>query len=224
VRFTASANSDTHTLRVESSGWPRNYVRVEGDDPASMRPEDLVLAMHEGRNTLSFGPFVRIEARGVEPAKTGDTVRPGDDGRVSVSVSAQAPEWIPFDSMVLIDGSTNTVLAGGVVSPARVAAGEGHRLEASLEHEFAPTSDTWLIAIVTGSEGLFPGVPYNTSDPTSLDLSAIRAGEVANPATAFAVTNPIFVDRDGDGNIDPSHLVLPPDHEEWRWEDRTNPY
>ena len=227
VRFTATGNSDTHTLRVESSGWPRNYVRLGQDDPAGMPPEDLVLAMHNGRNVLSFGPFVRLSAEGASTALVGDTVTPDGSGDVAVTVTVQAPPWIPFDDVILLDGATNMVLAGGTVTPQLVSAGaaaEAQRLEHVIEHTFTPTEDTWLLVLVQGSAGLFPGVAYNTSDPATLDLTAIRAGAVDGPATAFAATNPIFVDADGDGIITPSHLVLPPDHDDWRWEDRTNPY
>lgn len=224
VRFTATGNSDTHTLRVESSGWPRNFVLLDNDEPAQMAPEDLVLAMHTGKNVLSFGPFVRMTANG---GTIGDEVTPDGTGAVTVNVNVQAPPWIPFDSVELLDGATNTVLAGGLVTPELVSAGaapEAQRLELSIDHTFSPTEDTWLVVIVQGSEGLFPGIAYNNSDPATLDIEAIRAGEVDGPATAFAATNPIFVDADGDGAIEPSHLVLPPDHEQWRWEDRTNPY
>jgi hypothetical protein len=223
LRFTATANSDTHTLRVESSGWPRNYVRVGQDDPAAMRDEDLVLALHSGRNTLSFGPFVEITATGATTVGTGETVSP-QDGSVTVSVRVQAPTWIPVDSVVLWNGATNEALAGGAVVPEVVAVGGSQRLEVTLEYVLNPEVDTWVVAVASGTEGLFPGVPYNTSDPRSLDIAAIRAGDVSGAATAFGVTNPIFIDADGDGEITPSHLVLEPDYEAWRWEDRTNPY
>jgi hypothetical protein len=227
VRFTATGNSDTHTLRVESSGWPRNFVRLGEDTPSEMAPEDLVLAMHSGRNVISFGPFVRLAATGTAEALVGDTVQPNTSGEVAVTVNVQAPPWIPFDSVELLDGATNTVLAGGAVVPQLVSAGaapEAQRLELQIDHTFTPTADTWLVVVVTGSQGLFPGIAYNTSDPATLDIEGVRAGNVDGPATAFAATNPIFVDADADGAIEPSHLVLPADQDEWRWEDRTNPY
>ncbi len=217
--FTATGNSDTHTTRVESSGWPRNFVRLGTDDPATLAPEDLVLALQRGRNVVSFGPFVRLE---VDGAGVGDTLIV--DGSVTASVVVQAPTWIPFDSVELIDGSTNTVLAGGPVTPATVPSGGGERLEVTLEHTFTPSADAWLTVIVRGGGSLFPGVPYNTSDPAGLTLERLRAGDVEGPATAFAITNPVFLDADGDGRVDPSHLVLPQDSEGWRWEDRTHPY
>ncbi len=222
VRFTATGNSDTHTLAVESSGWPRNFVRVAAE-PADLAPEDLVHALHEGRNVVSFGPFVRLTANG---GLVGDTVEP-TNGEVTVSVNVQAPPWIPFDSVLLLDGASQTVLAGGAVTPQLVSAGaapEAQRLELQLDHTFQPAADTWLVVLVQGAAGLFPGVPYNTSDPATLDLAAIRAGLVDGAATAFAATNPIFIDADGDGSITPSHLVLPQDFQDWRWEDRTHPY
>jgi hypothetical protein len=219
LSFTATANSDTHTVNVESSGWPRNYVRLDTDDPTALTEEDLVLALQRGRNTLSFGPFVTLMADG---ADVGDTLIA--DGEVTATVRVQAPTWIPFDRVELIDGSTNTVLAGGSVTPSVVAAGGGERLEWTVEHAFTPSADLWLTVVVSGSQGLFPGVPYNTSDRATLTLEAVRAGDVQGPATAFAMTNALFIDGDGDGQITPSHLVLPQDFASWRWEDRTNPY
>ncbi|MCP4869105.1 MAG: CehA/McbA family metallohydrolase [Proteobacteria bacterium] len=222
VPFTGTANSDTHTLFVESSGWPRNYVRLEQDDPAALPPDDLVLALHGGRNVMSFGPFIRLS---VGDAKVGDTVTGG--GEITVTVQVQAPPWIPFDDVILIDGATQTVLAGGPVVPDLVSAGDddaAQRLQVEFEHTYTPGADTWLVVMASGSEGLFPGVAYNSSDRATLDLAAIRAGDVAEPATAFALTNPIWVDADGDGDITPSNLVLEQDFQDWRWEDRTNPY
>jgi len=217
VRFTATANSDTHTRFVESSGWPRNYVRTGGDDPAATTPEDLVLALQSGRNTLSFGPFVTLQVGG---AGSGDTAT--GPGEQTATVTVQAPPWIPLTEVTLLDGATNTVLAASS-QVQTVPAGGAERLQIDLSHTWTPTEDTWLIALATGGS-LFPGVPYNTSDPAALDLAAIRAGAVDGPATAFGVTNPVFVDADGDGQVTPSHLVLPPDWESWRWEDRTHPY
>ena len=217
--FTATGNSDTHTLRVESSGWPRNYVHLGTDDPADLSPEDLVLALQRGRNTVSFGPFVRLQA---DNADVGDTLIAS--GEVTVTVNVQAPTWIPFDRVELIDGSTNTVLAGGPAVPQVVAVGGSERLEFAIEHRLTPGADLWLTVLVSGSEGLFPGVPYNTSDPATLTLDAIRAGAVEGPATAFALTNALYIDADGDGQVTPSHLVLEQDFASWRWEDRTHPY
>ena len=223
VRFTGTANSDTHTLFVESSGWPRNYVRLGGDDPAALDPADLVLALHRGRNVMSFGPFVRLS---VGEAQVGDTLT-ATGGDVTASVTVQAPPWIPFDEVVLLDGATQTVLAGGAVVPEWVSAGAdpaAQRLEVTIEHTWTPLSDSWLVVMVSGTEGLFPGVAYNASDRATLDLAAIRGGDVIAPATAFALTNPIWIDADGDGEIAPSNLVLEQDFQDWRWEDRTNPY
>ena len=162
---------------------------------------------------------MRLEAGGAE---VGDTLIAA--GEVTVTVNVQAPTWIPFDRVQLIDGSTNAVLAGGDVTPQVVQAGDSERLELAIEHTFTPTADLWLTVVVKGSEGLFPGVPYNTSDPATLSLAAIRAGDVIGPATAFAMTNALYIDADGDAQITPSHLVIEQDFESWRWEDRTNPY
>jgi hypothetical protein len=229
IRFTATGNSDTHTTRVESSGWPRNFVYVGHDDPAELAVSELVDALHQGRNTVSFGPFVTLSALGADGviAEIGDTVAPDDEGNVTITVRVQAPTWVTFDRVVIYDGGTGTEVAGGDVVPERVSTGEAEgadRYDFSLEHVATPEEDTWFIAIVSGSESLFPEIPYNESDRETLTIEQLRNGDVEEPATAFAITNPIWVDADDNGEIDASHLVLEPDYLGFRKEDRTNPY
>jgi hypothetical protein len=225
--FTATGNSDTHTQYVESSGWPRNYVALGTDDPAEITGDALASALNAGRNAVGFGVFPSIAAHGAGEAGIGDTVAPDRDGQIRIDVRVQSPTWAPFDRVVLLDGATDTPLAGGEVVPTIVSAGaapEARRLEYTLEHVWTPAADTWVVAVVTGSASLFPVFPYNEAEPGEVTLEAIRAGALPDGATAFGLTNPIFVDADGDGAVAPSHLVLPPDWESWRWEDRTAPY
>lgn len=225
--FTATGNSDTHTQFVESSGWPRNYVAVGVDDPTQVTAEALATNLNAGRNTVSFGPFATLQAVGATTGTIGDTVAPDGSGDVQISVRVQAPTWIPFDDVVLWDGAAGIPLAGGAATPETVSAGsapEAVRLEWTTDHTWQPTSDTWVVAVVQGTGSMFPAFPYNTAEPEAVTLEAIRDGTLEGGATAFALTNPIWIDADGDGVITPNHLVLPPDWGDWRWEDRTNPY
>lgn len=52
----------------------------------------------------------------------------------------------------------------------------------------APTRDNWVVAIVSGSKSLFP-----------LLFLAPRPGKPSTPTFPFAVTNPIYIDADGNG-------------------------
>jgi hypothetical protein len=224
IRFTATGNSDTHTTRVESSGWPRNLVLLGQDEPEALEPDDLVEALTEGRNAVSFGPFADLIVVGATTGRLGDTVRPREDGTLTLQATVQAATWSPFDRVEVIEGASGVIVGGGAVVPVEVEAGGGRRLEARVEVEVSPAADAWYVVLVTGSAGLFPVVALNQADPTTLTWEAVVARKLPGQATAFALTNPIFVDADRDGEITPSHRVQAEDHETWRREDRTDPY
>lgn len=228
VVFTATGNSDTHTTNVESSGWPRNVVRVGHDSPEELTQDEFVMGLRQGQNTVSFGVFVTISAQSGETiAEIGDTVSVATAESVTVIAHAQSPTWVEFDSLTIIDGATGTVLAGGEVEPELVDLSDdqgNQRYEYTLTEVITPESDTWLIAIATGVQSLFPGLPYNETPRDEISLERIVEGDVVDPLMPFAITNPVWIDADDDGEITPSHLILEPDWESYRAEDRTAPY
>ena len=66
------------------------------------------------------------------------------------------------------------------------------------------TEDTWVVAMARGSDGvsepLFPVLPASLdrdSNTTLEDLTDGNLGEGGTPA--FAFTNPLFIDVNGDG-------------------------
>jgi hypothetical protein len=224
VRFTATGNSDTHTTRVESSGWPRNFVLLDHDDPATVDPQQLVDALYDGRSTVSFGALADLRATGLGSARLGGTLRPDAQGQLTLTATVQAAAWAPFDRVELIDGASGEVVAVLSGTPAAEPFGGGERLLATLSEVVKPASDTWYAVRVTGSAGLFPVVPIHHTPREALTAEVLAARSMEGQATVFALSNPVFVDVDGDGEITPSHLVLPEDHEDWRREDRTAPY
>lgn len=70
------------------------------------------------------------------------------------------------------------------------------------------TSDTWVVAVARGSEGvsepLFPVLPASLSRPGNTTLDDLIDGNLGESGTpAFAFTNPLFVDVGGDGWVAP---------------------
>ena len=79
--------------------------------------------------------------------------------------------------------------------------------------------DAWVVVEVTGTANMFPVVPPQEFEPVSVDavLEAIGRGldlsglsptgnlkpDRTYPATPVALTNPIWLDRDGNGRFDP---------------------
>jgi hypothetical protein len=52
----------------------------------------------------------------------------------------------------------------------------------------------------------------------------MRSDDVSGTMKPFSVTNPIWVDVDGDGQITPSHNVIPQDCQNFQRVDRANSY
>ena len=66
------------------------------------------------------------------------------------------------------------------------------------------TRDTWVVAIARGSEGvsepLFPVLPASLDSALNTTLEELIDGNLGESGTpAFAFTNPLFIDVDGDG-------------------------
>jgi hypothetical protein len=222
---TGTSNSDSHTTRVESSGWPRNFVYVGYDDPALLDEDGYVEAINDHRLSGSFGPLVTTTATTADGATT---VMQGDmlevDGQeIALQVRVQAAPWVPVDTLDLYaDGE---LIHSQELELEELPGAEGGvRLEQTIEAQLTIEADTWVVAVVYGGGGMFPYVTYHTTDEDELTMEMLRAGGVTAPATPFGFANPIFFDADGDGAITPSHHIMPQDVDEYRWEDRLSPY
>jgi len=62
-RRTATGNSDTHTLQ-RVPAVPRNYVRMEDDDPAHFDESEFVASLKAGRSYVSTGPALDVRIAG----------------------------------------------------------------------------------------------------------------------------------------------------------------
>ena len=222
---TGTSNSDSHTTRVESSGWPRNFVYVGYDDPALLDEDGYVEAINDHRLSGSFGPFVTMTATtadGSSTAMQGDLLDPGGED-VSLEVRVQAAPWVPVDTLDLYaDGEL--ILSEALAMEGVPGAEGGVRMEQTIQAKLSIEQDTYVVAVVYGSGGMFPYVTYHNTDEDDLTMELLRQGAVTGPATPFGFTNPIFFDGDGDGAITPSHHIKPQDVDEYRWEDRLRPY
>ena len=173
-RITMTGNSDSHHLVFHEPGYPRNYVASPTDRPADAAEDALVSAVREGRSFVTYGPLLDFEAGGGGPGETG---HPDESGAVAMRARIQWPSWLTVDS--------GRIWANGRVLEefAVVARGEGPG-DVTIEWVDHPTVDTWYVLLVEG-----PG-----------DLAPVRRGSDFRP---LAVTNPAWVDVDGDGEFTP---------------------
>jgi len=182
-RYAAVGNSDSHQVRAIFAGYPRNFVRVSSDDPARVDPAEVADAVRTKRLFTTTGPFVELSVVGVP---LGGEVR-ATDGHARLALRLRAASWVDCDR-VLVFQNGDLVATLPVPETRDVV-----RLETELElclqgvcarhgHErrASPSPfDAWVSVVVEGDDSLAP---------------------VLRPeAKPLALTNPVWIDGDGDG-------------------------
>lgn len=193
VTLAATGNSDTHGSSNIEAGFPRSYVRVANDSVPGFDEGEFVGAVRARRVVATTGPFLTLR---VGSEAEGDMVAPTPTAagtlEVHVSLRLQAASWVKVDVVrLLVDGH--------VVKSWNVASANG--APASLfQIDDVPVTVTADAAITAEAEGATP-LPSWMVGEFLLDPQLIMiCGNPAQPGMIpFGVTNPVFVDADGDG-------------------------
>ena len=155
-------------------GAPRTYLEVGDDDTAAVPEDALVDAMRGGHAVVSVGAFARVGIGGAGP---GDTVRvTGGPATLDLHVEAvPAVDVSHIEVLVNCDEVLDlpTTDPGGVV-----------KLDTSVA--LSLTQDAHVVVLGMGEGPLPDGLP-------ALEMARVPR----------FVTNPIWVDVDGDGRITP---------------------
>ncbi|HMJ10111.1 MAG TPA: CehA/McbA family metallohydrolase, partial [Polyangiaceae bacterium] len=168
-RYTAVGNSDSHRLVTQWAGYPRTYVQVTPDTPATVTAEQVRDALRRGRALVTTGPFLELRAGG---RGLGELVRV-QQASVKVELKVQAPPWVELHHARLV---LNGHVVRDVTIPPQALATDRF----SYSTELAVDRDAWLVAVVWGDT----------------PLTQVLAGTEVRP---FAFTNPIHLDANGDG-------------------------
>ena len=168
--------SDQHT----SGGFlgrARTMVEVHDDDPRTLDPKEVWLSLKSGRAVVLDGAFATLSVKddgGVAVGMGGLAKATGP--KVTLHVKVQAPTWIATDRIhVIVNGSD--VMALPITphaSPPPVV-----RFDGDISLAGTP-ADAWYLVIVDGDAPMMPVLS-------------------APPRT---ITNPVFVDRNGNGTFD----------------------
>jgi hypothetical protein len=169
--ITATGNSDTHHLNFNIGGYPRNYVKVQDDHPHMVDGVQIARALKGHHSFFTTGPFVSLQVNG---GIMGDLV-PARGGKVHADITVQAAPWISVERVtVYLNGAE---VKRWPVAPSVAPARFHETLDLS-----APR-DGYVVVRVDGDKPLTPVV-------------GDRKTFTAYP---FALTNPVFLDVDGDG-------------------------
>ncbi len=179
-RRTATGNSDSHGPD-QPAAYPRNYVYVDRED---FDAQVFDAAIREGKLFATTGPL--IAAFRANGARMGETAGAAG-GRVRVQLAVAAAPWVPVDEVrLLVNGEVARIYRD------LVAAEKVTRLLRSDELELE--RDAFLT--------LEAGAPLD-ADPERwrAERGGVYASVVAPGFVAQAISNPIYVDVDGDGRF-----------------------
>ena len=177
--FPAVGSSDTHAIDGEEPGFSRTYVRTAGGEGRSLDAAALLEAVRAGRSFVSNGPLVELKVE--ERAEPGDTLT-ARDGKVAVQVEVRAAPWVEVDEVCLIINGEP-----GLVFPVAPAGSSVLKFQRRVGLTLA--RDSYIVCQVAGRRPLYP-------------VLQVHARTARNAALPFAITNPVFVDVDGNGRYD----------------------
>jgi hypothetical protein len=168
---TAMGNSDTHELHTTLGGYPRNYLRVPDDRPGHATQADLVAAILGRHAFFTTGPFLRLRSG---DADIGDVVT-ARSGTVDLDIEVTAAPWVAVDSVALyVNGKIEKQWAVP-------ASQQPQRFE--IQQTIAVDRDSYVVLRADGNEPMWP----------------VAGDAEGTPVMPMAITNPLFIDFDGDG-------------------------
>ena len=207
ARVTGMGTSDTHHCDDAADG--RSWIHTDTDLPSAASDADVARSVISGDVTMGFGPFVTFTINGV--GLGGTVIEP--DGIVELDIRVQGADWFEVDRIEIYG---NGELVREISIPTPNLGTEKYRGTTTIDVRELSINDgdrrdTHFIVIALGDDDLFP-VNF-PKDLPSQDIAQILspllgpitgAGpEPMQPGTynfiPYSVTNPIFVDTDGDG-------------------------
>ncbi len=174
-------SSDSHTIDRGEPGYSRTYVYHAGDAKAPLDIDALLRSVKQGRSFATNGPIIDFRVNGA--SGPGD-VCPAPNGRVDIRIGVRSAPWVAVDEVRLVLNGERRI-----VFPVNAPKGDVEKFE----QQFGLTleRDTFLCVEALGKETLFPVLQ-----------SPARGGSIKGGTLPFAITNPVFVDVDGNRKFD----------------------
>ncbi|WP_437319893.1 PHP domain-containing protein [Sorangium sp. So ce385] len=205
------ASSDSHDGSKEP-GFPRTYFRSATDSPAALETPAAVESLRGAHAFTTYGPFIRATIGGrtygeVAGARAGEPLE--------LLFDVQTASWFGVDRVEIYLNGRMIRLLEPEMPPSALVDVRGKVTFT------VPERDSWVVIIAMGLED------RNLMSPVSLDVpfGEIQLSRLASdgfgripaisalfaptptvpdwsPVPPYAVTNPIYIDVDGDGRYD----------------------
>jgi hypothetical protein len=189
---TGTAVSDSHRLVIENAGFARSFVASSTDDPALIDEDELTDSVIGMKLVGTSGPFIRFSVK--DDAQTdvglgGTAVATGN--KVTLKVRVEAAPWIPVEEVRIYRNCE--LVETRAVQSSKVL---GKVLRFNRAIPLSGVDDDSYFHIEAGIRLDGDGNPVS---PGLLGtVQTIEPG-----VEPFGFTNPIFVDRQGDGYTAP---------------------
>jgi hypothetical protein len=193
IHKTGTGVSDSHRLILENAGFARSFIASSTDDPSLIDEDELTDNVKAMQVIGTTGPFVRFaiaDDGGSDVGLGGTAVATG--GNVVVKIRVEAAPWIPVEEVriyrncELID--TRAVQSSKVL---------GKVLRFNKAIPLSGIDDDSYFHVEAGIR------IDATGDPISPPQLLKTVQTIEPGVEPFAFTNPIFVDRDGNGYVPP---------------------
>lgn len=187
--FPIVGSSDTHGIDRSEPGYSRTYVLYKGKKGQELDEDMLVQAVKSGKSFASNGPLIEFVVN--DGFSFGETLT-DSDGEVNIRIKVWSAPWICIDQVRLIVNGKRKMGFPSIRDRSGV-------VKFYKEFPLKLSRDSALIVEAVGSRSLFPVMQR---------LS--RSGRIEDACTPYALSNPVFVDVDG------NNVFNPPDPEKMK--------
>jgi hypothetical protein len=177
--------SDAHGLDGDETGYSRTYVFYGGEKGGRLDRGALIQALKKGRSFATNGPIVEFKVNG--RYTSGDLVQ-AKEGRVDVRLDVRSAPWVAVDEVrVVLNGERKMIFP--------ISAGETAVTKFDKDITLSLKEDSYICIEVLGKRTLFPVLQQPS-----------RSGLLKDGTLPYALTNPVFVDVDGNAQFDPPFI------------------
>lgn len=180
--FPLIGSSDSHSIDRGEPGYSRTYVMYEGEEGDNLNWKALALSLKKGRSFASNGPLVEFKVN--NRYTSGDSFT-SSDGKVEIWIKVQSAPWVAVDEVRLIVNGEREI-----ISPVEASKEVIQKFTKQISLKLK--KDSYIAVEVLGKKSLYPVLQRYS-----------RKGLLKDAILPYALTNPVFIDVDGNGKFDP---------------------
>ncbi len=180
--FPLVGSSDSHIIDKGEPGYSRTYVFYSGEKAEWLDWPSLLQALKKGRSFATNGPLIEFMVNG--PSKPGDLLEV-KAGKVDIHLEVRSAPWVDVSEVRLVLNGQRRI-----IFPVR--AKETDILKFEQDISLTLKEDTSICIEAAGTKTLFPVLQESST-----------SGLLEDAAIPYALTNPVFIDVDGNQKFNP---------------------